>query len=139
MKKLREIKKNQKGFTLVEVIVVLVILAIMAAVLVPSLVGYIDKARQNTIVTETRSIVTAVQTLASEKYAKNGDTATTTYNLGDTETDTVIAYSGIQALCEISVNDSNLEATVVGGRLTTLTYTSDGYKCTYPNYTVTEE
>ena len=36
---------NQKeGFTLVELIVVLVILAVLSALLVPSLTGYIDKA-----------------------------------------------------------------------------------------------
>ena len=35
---------HKKGFTLVEVIVVLVILAILAAILVPSMVGWIDKA-----------------------------------------------------------------------------------------------
>ncbi|MBQ1326631.1 MAG: type II secretion system protein, partial [Eubacterium sp.] len=39
-------KKNNKGFTLVELIVVLVILAILAAVLVPALLGYIDKAKK---------------------------------------------------------------------------------------------
>ena len=34
---------NNKGFTLVELIVVLVILAILAAILVPALLGYIDR------------------------------------------------------------------------------------------------
>ena len=38
-------ERNNKGFTLVELIVVLVILAILAAILVPALLGYIDKAR----------------------------------------------------------------------------------------------
>ena len=40
-------KNNKKrGFTLVELIVVLVILAVLAALLIPSLTGYIDKARK---------------------------------------------------------------------------------------------
>ena len=34
-------KKNRKGFSLVELIVVLVIMAILAAALIPSLTGYI--------------------------------------------------------------------------------------------------
>lgn len=136
MKKL--IKKDQKGFTLVEVIVVLVILAIMAAVLIPSLIGYIDKSRQNTVVSETRSIVTAVQTLSSEKYAKQNDSSTTTYTLGAAAGTTVIAYSDIETLCEISDLDTKLSGVVItGGKVTALKYTSGGFTCDYPGYTVT--
>lgn len=35
--------KDKKGFTLVELIVVLVILAILAALLIPTLTGYIER------------------------------------------------------------------------------------------------
>ena len=37
--------KAKKGFTLVELIIILVILAIISALLIPTLVGYIDEAR----------------------------------------------------------------------------------------------
>ena len=41
-------KKNKRGFTLVEIIVVLVRLAILAAVAVPTALGYVDeKKREN--------------------------------------------------------------------------------------------
>ncbi len=63
-------KKNNKGFTLVELIVVLVILAILAAILVPALLGYIDKARQGQYEEEVHSILTATQAKATEEYAK---------------------------------------------------------------------
>lgn len=63
-KKLKE--NNKKGFTLVELIVVLVILAILAALLIPALTGYIDKARNKSIVAETRQTVMAAQTLVDE-------------------------------------------------------------------------
>lgn len=132
MKKLMKMKKNQKGFTLVEVIVVLVILAIMAAILIPSLIGYIDKSRENSIVSETRSVVTAVQTLASEKYAKQKDTGSVTYTLGTTEDSTTIAYTDVEALCELTINGTSVTACdITGGKITKLVYVSGDKTCTY--------
>lgn len=39
-------KKKNKGFTLVELVVVIAILAILAAIAVPQLIGFTDRARQ---------------------------------------------------------------------------------------------
>lgn len=60
--------KKRGGFTLVELIVVLVILAILAALLIPALTGYIDKSKRDQVVSETRMLHEAVQTVASEAY-----------------------------------------------------------------------
>lgn len=60
--------KDKKGFTLVELIVVLVILAILAALLVPALTGYIDKAREQSMITEGSLVLTAAQATVSEAY-----------------------------------------------------------------------
>lgn len=56
-------KKNRKGFSLVELIVVLVIMAILAAALIPSLTGYIKKTKQQNINSECQSAVQAAQTI----------------------------------------------------------------------------
>ena len=40
-------KINKKGFTLVELIVVIAIIRILSAVLVPSVTSYIDKAKKS--------------------------------------------------------------------------------------------
>lgn len=48
LKKIRN-KKDEKGFTLVEVIVVAVIVAILAAVAVPLYQGYVDSSRENVV------------------------------------------------------------------------------------------
>ncbi|MEA4923095.1 MAG: prepilin-type N-terminal cleavage/methylation domain-containing protein [Eubacteriaceae bacterium] len=61
-------KRGKKGFTLVEVIVVLVILAILAAILVPSMIGWINKAQKKTAVVEARSVLLATQEVATENY-----------------------------------------------------------------------
>lgn len=63
--------KNKKGFTLVELIVVLVILAILAALLVPALTGYIDKAREQSLISEGSMVLTAAQATVSEAYGTN--------------------------------------------------------------------
>ena len=62
-------RMNKKGFTLVEIIVVLVILAILAAILIPSMVKWIDKAQEKSAIVAGRTMLLAAQTIASEKYA----------------------------------------------------------------------
>lgn len=64
-------KKDNKGFTLVELIVVIVILAILAALLVPALVGWIDKAKNEKYAVEARNIYLATQAEISTEYAKS--------------------------------------------------------------------
>lgn len=74
----RRLWKDKDGFTLVELIVVLVILGILIALLVPSLTGYIDKARKKAKLAECRQVVVAAQTQLSEIYgAAEGADVTT--------------------------------------------------------------
>lgn len=71
VKKLWEKKDSKKGFTLVELIVVLVILAILAAIMVPSLIGWIDKAREKEVVLSARNSFLAAQEVVFELYGEN--------------------------------------------------------------------
>lgn len=74
---LQQKRRSKKGgFTLVELIVVLVILAILAALLIPALTGYIDRAKEKSIIAETRQIVMAAQTIYDEAYGAKTKVAT---------------------------------------------------------------
>ena len=62
-------KSTKKGFTLVELIVVLVILAVLAAMLVPALTGYIKRARQEKDYQMAATVLTAAQSAATYQYS----------------------------------------------------------------------
>ncbi len=64
----KSIKYNNQGFTLVEIIVVLVILSILAAVLIPALLGYIDEAKTKKDIINAKAFMTAVQTELTNEY-----------------------------------------------------------------------
>lgn len=63
---INKLKKNQKGFTLVELIVVLVILAILAAFTIPAMLGFINDARAKAFVSQTREVYMAYQAAISD-------------------------------------------------------------------------
>lgn len=61
LKKMRKRAQNKKGFTLVELIVVIVIILILAAVLVPSLLKYVEKANKANCKADAATILSQLQ------------------------------------------------------------------------------
>lgn len=134
MKFWNKMKKNSKGFTLVEIIVVLVILAVLAAFTIPSMLGFVGEARGKAMIAEAREVYVAAQASATELSA-NG-TSITPASFGSTNTVTLMTNylgSDIDANATWSVtleNDGTVAAPDYTGEVTSITYERNGYRVT---------
>ncbi|GGH86061.1 type IV pilus assembly protein PilA [Pullulanibacillus pueri] len=78
---MRKLLKSQKGFTLVELLAVIVILAIIAAIAVPSVGHLISKSKDNAKVAEAIEIISASKTYVAaenDQLSFNDNTASIT-------------------------------------------------------------
>lgn len=75
--------KNRKGFTLIELIVVIVIIGILAAILIPRLTGFTDKAEETQAVIWAKEIATAIDAMEAED------------GVYPTDVDEIRQYSGV--------------------------------------------
>jgi len=77
---MEKLKQKQKGFTLVELIVVIAIIGILAGVMLPRYFSFADNARKGVAISEAKSI----RTIAETYYAKKGSWPSITYVSGTT-------------------------------------------------------
>ncbi|CAM4230976.1 prepilin-type N-terminal cleavage/methylation domain-containing protein [Erysipelothrix inopinata] len=77
--KLIKKQNNKKGFTLIELVIVIAILAILALILIPAMSGYIGSANTSKNQADARSLFTAASVVAAEtKVGESIDAETAT-------------------------------------------------------------
>lgn len=134
MKKLNELKKNKKGFTLMEMIVVIVIIGILMAILVPGIVKWIGKAKDVQIEADARTAYLAVQgEVYSEFKTKDAAAAVGAVN-NDTKLGEILKEAGVDGKATVlGASDYDAET----AHITKFTYTTkDGKKqAVYENNT----
>ncbi len=144
LKKLMNMKKK-KGFTLIELIVVLVIMAILAAAAIPTMMGYVDEARASQHLAEGRSVYVAATAVLTEAYGL-GRLEGTTPETSPIKVDytSAAANTGVSAkkIYDMTVNGLGTtgDATITfttGGRVESVVYNTVKGAGSGNGYTVT--
>lgn len=134
-RRMENTKKNKKGFTLVELIVVLVIIAILAAILIPTMSGYIGRARKSSAQSSAKSMVTACAAAATDLV---GAGKTVDVKKSDF-TSAAVSYGAVFYKADATTDKCIYSVVVdVDGAVTSLEYKEGAYTVTYSSgkYTV---
>jgi prepilin-type N-terminal cleavage/methylation domain-containing protein len=117
--------RNKKGFTLMEILVVVTIIAILAAIAVPSYLYAVDKGRQDACATNIRILLTQVERYeltTGQKVTLSGDEDLVAFLLAEDY------LTGEPPQCPYNIEDNptyKYVLTYVDGKAT--------ITCTHPN------
>ncbi|MDE7099285.1 MAG: type II secretion system GspH family protein [Ruminococcus sp.] len=147
-------KTTKKGFTLIELIVVIAIIGVLAAILVPTMLGYVKKSKLSSANTSASSIYKAINSALTELDEEGidiGGTYILTYNATSNtwsdatdemknEVDGKFKTKVSNFFADITKVKNGVRAAVVNGSCAAVASASDStYTGTYPSGIITSD
>lgn len=119
-------KNNKKGFTLVELVIVVAVMAVLVAVAIPTVSSIVGEANDAVDQSNARAIESVLK-LAEAKAANESDDGTATLDAGDVQTAVAAAKLGItDAVFKYDPTTGVVSVGSAGSGSITITFAADG-------------